>query len=550
VSGAAIANVLPQDMYGDVLIIGATNVGLAAATVTPIGDGLGNDTPLEISQTRVNFNNVTGVWQIDGTTVTATAAQLNAAGGGSTASYVVLGVNAGLPNERVLTGTANEITITDNGAGLTVVLSLPTALTFTGKTVTGGTFASVTLTGPELGTPASGVLTNCTGYPSSSLSGVLGAALGGTGIANNAASTLTISGSFATTLTVTGVTGVTLPTTGTLATLAGAESLTNKTIGAATLSGTLSGGGNQVNNVIIGTTTPLAGAFTTLVAQSLATSAASPLLLTNGQLVTVALTSQTVGGATLTIPNFASVADEFVFKTKAVTLSNKTLGATTLAGTVSGGGQQINNVIIGTSTPLAGAFTTLVAQSLATSAASPLLMTNGQLVTVALTSQSVGATALTIPNFAGVADEFTFKTKSQTMSNKTFVAPELGTPASGNLGSCTNFPVAQVAAGTVGAVGFSATDFSAGTKSSGTYTPAPASGNFQYAVNGGAHTLAPPATSCTMIVQYTNNGSAGAVTTSGFTKVSGAFTTVNGDDFLCYLTRLNGFSSLNIVALQ
>jgi len=53
---------------------------------------------------------------------------------------------------------------------------------------------------------------------------------GGTGIANNAASTLAISGAFATTLTVSGTTGVTLPTTGTLATLAGTETLTNKTL--------------------------------------------------------------------------------------------------------------------------------------------------------------------------------------------------------------------------------------------------------------------------------------------------------------------------------
>ncbi len=40
--------------------------------------------------------------------------------------------------------------------------------------------------------------------------------------------------------------------------------LTANTIGAFTLSGTIAGGGNQINNVIIGTTTPLAGAFTTL----------------------------------------------------------------------------------------------------------------------------------------------------------------------------------------------------------------------------------------------------------------------------------------------
>lgn len=52
------------------------------------------------------------------------------------------------------------------------------------------------------------------------VSGVLPAANGGTGVANNAASTLTISGSFACTFTVTGVTGVTFPTSGTLATTA------------------------------------------------------------------------------------------------------------------------------------------------------------------------------------------------------------------------------------------------------------------------------------------------------------------------------------------
>ena len=44
----------------------------------------------------------------------------------------------------------------------------------------------------------------------------LGTAYGGTGVANNTASTLTISGNYATTLTVTNTTGVTLPTSGTL----------------------------------------------------------------------------------------------------------------------------------------------------------------------------------------------------------------------------------------------------------------------------------------------------------------------------------------------
>lgn len=46
--------------------------------------------------------------------------------------------------------------------------------------------------------------------------GVLGPANGGMGVANNPASTLTISGAYPTTVTVTGSTSVTLPTSGTL----------------------------------------------------------------------------------------------------------------------------------------------------------------------------------------------------------------------------------------------------------------------------------------------------------------------------------------------
>lgn len=55
-------------------------------------------------------------------------------------------------------------------------------------------------------------------------------AFGGTGVANNAASTLTISGAFATTITVSATTALTLPTSGTLATLAGTETFTNHRI--------------------------------------------------------------------------------------------------------------------------------------------------------------------------------------------------------------------------------------------------------------------------------------------------------------------------------
>lgn len=99
--------------------------------------------------------------------------------------------------------------------------------------------------------------------------------------------------------------------------------------------------------------------------------------------------------------------------------------------------------------------------------------------------------------------------------------------------------------------GFAATPYNAGTKSSGTFTPDEANGNFQYCVNGGAFTLAPPTNSSTIILQITNNGSAGAITTSGFTKVTGdTLTTTNGDDFFLFITKCNGFSHLAVQALQ
>lgn len=58
-----------------------------------------------------------------------------------TATFVTLSATSTLANERVLTGTANQITITDNGAGSTVVLSLPQNI----HTGASPTFAGLTL---------------------------------------------------------------------------------------------------------------------------------------------------------------------------------------------------------------------------------------------------------------------------------------------------------------------------------------------------------------------------------------------------------------------
>lgn len=102
--------------------------------------------------------------------------------------------------------------------------------------------------------------------------------------------------------------------------------------------------------------------------------------------------------------------------------------------------------------------------------------------------------------------------------------------------------------------GYTATADDDGTKSSGTYTPSPAGGNLKRIINGGAFTLAAPTATgdYTMVIQMTNNSSAGTVTLSGFTKLvnQGYLTTTNGDDFFIYVTKINGFTSLTVQALQ
>lgn len=99
-------------------------------------------------------------------------------------------------------------------------------------------------------------------------------------------------------------------------------------------------------------------------------------------------------------------------------------------------------------------------------------------------------------------------------------------------------------------VGYTTTSYSDGTVSTGTLTPNPDLGNMHHYTNGGAHTLAPPASSCSMIIEITNNASAGAITTSGFTKVTGTFTTTNGHKFICNVVKSQGNSLLQIQALQ
>jgi hypothetical protein len=74
-----------------------------------------------------------------------------------------------------------------------------------------------------------------------------------------------------------------------------------------------------------------------------------------------------------------------------------------------------------------------------------------------------------------------------------------------------------------------------GTKSSGTLILDMGDRPLQKCVNVGAFTLAPGTVKGACLLTVTNNGSAGTITTSGWTKVAGdSFDTVNTHKFLCH----------------
>jgi hypothetical protein len=82
----------------------------------------------------------------------------------------------------------------------------------TGVTLVSGEKAIVAWNGSDFTKVATSVIS------ASALTGTVAPANGGTGVANNAANTLTFSGNFSTTFTLTGNTSITLPTSGTVAT--------------------------------------------------------------------------------------------------------------------------------------------------------------------------------------------------------------------------------------------------------------------------------------------------------------------------------------------
>jgi hypothetical protein len=186
--------------------------------------------------TNATFNGFTSV-AASGTAITLTAASTPVYSITGSGGQVIQLPNATtLPNGTIFSFNNNQSSgaITVNNASATLVVSVPsggyTTVVLLSNAISAGSWDRHDQTPGNVSWS-----TNTFDYPGSitnaTWNGVaIAASRGGTGVANNSASTITISGAFATTLTVSGTTAITLPTTGTLSTLAGTETLTNKRI--------------------------------------------------------------------------------------------------------------------------------------------------------------------------------------------------------------------------------------------------------------------------------------------------------------------------------
>lgn len=138
------------------------------------------------------------------------------------------------------------------------------------------------------------------------------------------------------------------------------------------------------------------------------------------------------------------------------------------------------------------------------------------------------------------ANTVTITIPAAVTSNRTFTIPDAtGSPALLELADQVITGGARVTP-----------DTSRGTITTGTVTLDPGDRPLQAYTNGGAHTLAPGANNGYLLLDITNNASAGAITTSGWTKVVGVFTTTSGHKFRCGCSISTAGSLLTIQAMQ
>lgn len=289
----------------------------------------------------------------------------------------ILAIQSGSPAKISILGTTSQTSITNgDGSGNVTVglasnavmpgvgsLTLPQGATgdrlnsigairyntttevFEGYTNTGWNSFSLSGGVTSFSAGTTGLTPNTDTTGAVTLAGILNGASGGTGV-NNGTNTITIGGNFEVSgafdleFVVTAATALNLPTTGTLATLAGAETLTNKT---------MSGGSNTFSNIgnssLTNSSVTINGVTVALGASGTIT-AAAPYALTIGTglqgtsyngsaAVTIAIDSTVAtltGSQTLTNKSMSGSSNTFTnIPNSALTNSSVTIGTTAIA---------------------------------------------------------------------------------------------------------------------------------------------------------------------------------------------------------------------------
>lgn len=280
-----------------------------------------------------------------------------------------------------------------------------------------GSAGAFVVNGGALGTPSSGTLTNATGLPTTGLTGTLQAAQepAHTGDVTNSA------GSLAMTIANAAVSYAKIANLGALAVMG--RSANTSGVGAdiqATAAsdavlresgstigfGTIATGGiaanavtlaklaTQATNTVLGNATSGTAVPTALAVGTCSTAASALIWTTNtGFGCNTSITAAAVPASGLTGATLAAgvTASSLTSLGTITSLTATTINAFTLGGTIAGGGNQLNNIVIGTTTPLAGSFTTVAAS---TSVTSPLLI-GGSGTTQTLTYKTTTGTGAT-----------------------------------------------------------------------------------------------------------------------------------------------------------
>ena len=285
-----------------------TQINIGSAT----GGALGNtfiNTTLTVASAASFANNVTiaGDLTVNGTTTTVNSTTVSVDDKNIELGAVAVANNTTADGGGITLKGATDKTISwINATGAWTSsedLDLVTGKTYkiNNTLVANSTSLGTTIVGSSLtsvGTIATGVWQGT----------IVAGQYGGTGV-NNSGKTITLggnlttSGAFATTLTMTNTTTVTLPTTGTLATIAGTETLTNKTLTlpiigttGAVFNGSTSGTATVLAPAIAGTTTITLPGVTSTLATIAGTETLTNKTLTSPSLTTPSMSNPTITG--------------------------------------------------------------------------------------------------------------------------------------------------------------------------------------------------------------------------------------------------------------